>query len=191
VIRNPDKWAAVCIGAGGPWYAPVGAGLGRNVAYVPVRIWHGDADGTVPVSDAYLMEKELRCYGNEPVMRIVKGAGHAWSEDEITATRKWLLQHTRKRPDSFAFMCDDNDHRGAWGIIMSQDPAINPTPSFDCRIVKSTVYIRSQGTPGLYVELGEKGLNLKGPVTVYWNGEKAYEGPVKEISLGSGGGWRP
>ena len=39
--------------------------LGRNLAQVPVRIWHGEADGAVPVSEARRMQAELR----DPVHR--------------------------------------------------------------------------------------------------------------------------
>ena len=189
-LRTPDRWAAVCPCAGGTWNAPPGSGLGRNASYLPFRVWHGDADGAVPVDNAYAMQAELRRYGNEPDMVIVKGQGHDLPGDQSEANARWLLQHKRKRPDQFAFLGDTNRHRGAWGIEMNRPTAPDRQSSFECRIAGSTVYISSENTSGLSVELGEGGLGLAGDVTVYWQGRKEYEGPAQRITLGEQAGRR-
>jgi dienelactone hydrolase len=183
-LRTPSHWAAVCPCAGGTWNAPPGWGLGRNASYLPFRIWHGDADGAVPVENAHAMQAELRRYGNEPDMVIVPGQGHDLPGDQTEANARWLLQHVRKRPDQFAFVADTRRHRGAWGIEMNPSAAPDRLPSFECRTEGQTVHISSENTPGLSVELGQGGLGLAGDVTVYWNGRQAYAGQAERITLG-------
>ena len=187
-LRAPDVWAAVCPVSGASWRVPRGIGLGRNVAYIPFRIWHGDADGSVPVQAAYDMQTELRRYGNEPEMVIVPGQGHDYPWAAQVDNAIWLLKHERKRPDQFSFMADTDKWRGAWGITMARDLKISSFPKFECVIKGNVVRIDSEGTSGLTVKLGADGLGLDGNVVVWWNGAKSYEGPVKEIRLGEGGG---
>jgi hypothetical protein len=98
----------------------------------------------------------------------------------------WLLEHTRKRPDKFAFVADTDEHLGVWGITMKRDIAVSPLPEFECAITGNTVRIDSKGTAGLEVKLGHDGLGLSGNAMVTWNGAKAYEGPASAIELGEG-----
>jgi hypothetical protein len=67
---------------------------------------------------------------------------------------------------------------------MNPSAAPDRLPSFECRTEGQTVYISSENTPGLSVELGQGGLGLVGQVTVYWNGRQAYAGPAQRITLG-------
>lgn len=190
-LRTPDVWAAACPVSGGTWGLPPGRGVGVNAQHLPFRIWHGDADGAVSVDNAYAMQAELRRYGNEPDMVIVPGQGHGYPPEAHMRNNRWLLQHRRVRPNRFSYVADTERHRGAWGIWMARDIAQNPLPRFDCRIEGSTVHISSEGTPGLDVDLGPDGLRMAGEVTVFWNGEQAYQGPPEQVQLGDGGGWRP
>ena len=109
-----------------------------------------------------------------------------WTEQADAECVAWLLKHTRKRPDRFAFVADTDDHRGVWGITMQRDLAVSPLPEFECMITGNTVRIDSKGTVGLDVNLGAGGLGLSGTVLVLWNGTKAYEGPASAIELGEG-----
>jgi hypothetical protein len=189
-LRTPDVWAAVCPVSGASWRLPRGIGLGRNAASLPVRIWHGDADGSVPIQGAYDMQAELRRYGNEPEMVVVPGQGHDYPWAAQVTNTLWLLKHERKRPDDFSFMADTDKWRGVWGIWMARDLKVSSFPKFDCSVRGNVVRINSEGTTGLTVQPGPGGLGLAGPVTVWWNGVKAYEGPLQEIKLGEGGGRR-
>ncbi len=190
-LRTPDVWAAACPVSGGTWGLPPGRGLGINAQHLPFRIWHGEADGSVSVDNAYAMQAELRRYGNEPDMVIVPDQGHGYPPEAQVRNHRWLLQHRRVRPDRFSYVADTDRHRGAWGMWMDRDVARDPLPRFDCRIEGNTVHISSEGTPGLDVDLGPEGLGMAGEVTVFWNGEQAYKGPPEQIQLGDGGGWRP
>jgi hypothetical protein len=109
-----------------------------------------------------------------------------WTEQARTQCVAWLLEHTRKRPDKFAFVADTDDHLGVWAITMKRDIAVSPLPEFACAITGNTVRIDSKGTAGLDVNLGAGGLGLRGTVVVIWNGAKAYEGPTSAIELGEG-----
>jgi predicted esterase len=182
-LRAPDRWAAICIVSGGTWSLPTGLGLGINAAHLPVRIWHGEADGAVSVDQAYQMQEELRKYGNEPDMVIVPGQGHSYPAEAQRASLAWLLQHRRARPDAFSYVSDTRRHSGVWGVRMARDPHLSYQPSFHCRIEGQAVHIDSEGTERLTVDLGEGGLGLSGDVRVYWNGEKVHEGPVRQLRL--------
>ncbi|MGD2175547.1 MAG: hypothetical protein PVJ27_09095, partial [Candidatus Brocadiaceae bacterium] len=190
-LRTPDRWAAICVVAGGTWGTPMGIGLGRNAAHLPVRIWHGETDGAISVEEARQMQAELRRYGSEPDVILVPDQGHSYPQEARRENIRWLLKHERQRPKAFAYVCDTWRHRGVWGVWMERDVSVEPFPRFECRIEGSKVYVNSHGTPGLDVGLGEGGLGLSGPVTVFWNGKEAYEGEARQITLGTGGGWRP
>jgi predicted esterase len=183
-LHNPDRWAAVCPVSGATWRIPKGLGLADNVAYVPFRIWHGDADSSVPVESAYLMQAELRRAGNEPEMVILPGQGHDYPWVAQVSNTIWLMKHVRKRPDHFSFIAETDRWRGAWGITMTRSLGVSALPRFDCSINGNTVRIRSEGTTGLSVQLGQGGLGLSGPVTLWWNGQKVYEGQPQEVPLG-------
>ena len=182
-LQAPDKWAAVCIMAGGTRDAPVDLDLARNVSYLPIRIWHGEADGAIPVEEAYIMESELLKYGKDVDLVIVPGQGHGVPIEHEYENRQWLLQYSRKRPDTFSYICNSDLHRGLWGIEMQRDLSFSFTPRFNCTIHNNEVYITSQGTPGIDINLGKDGLELNGNVVVFWNEEKVYCGQVKKITL--------
>jgi len=183
-LRTPDRWAAICIDAGGLWQAPAGRGLGGNVTNLPVRIAHGTADGAVPVAAAYAMQAELKQHGVEPEMRIIEGLGHtvpAWLAAE---NDNWLLQFRRKRPTQFSFVADTDERTGAWGVQMKRDITVSALPHFSCTITGNTVALRSEGTNELWINAGAGGLGLEGEAVVIWNDKEAYRGPANVIHLG-------
>lgn len=74
-LRHSDWFAAV---------APVcGGGDEREVARLaglPLSIWHGDADGAVPVARSRAMDQALRALGEAPEYHELPGVGHdAWN----------------------------------------------------------------------------------------------------------------
>ena len=95
------------------------------------------------------------------------GLGHVWTEQAHTQCVAWLVEHTRKRPESFAFVADTDNHLGVWGInAMSEEISVSPLPEFECTISGKSVRIDSKGTAGLEVNLGAAGLGLTGSVVV-------------------------
>jgi predicted peptidase len=186
-MHNPDPWAAICIAAGGVTRKmPMDVGITRNIACLPIRIWHGEKDNTVKISYAYDMQTNLRKYGNEPLMVISPEDGHKYPDNAKVESANWLLKHSRKRPDKFSYIAFSNRWSGSWGINMKRDLKITATPSFDAVIEGNTVNIKSEGTTGLTVDCGPDGLGLNGNVTIFWNGNKAYEGPAQKVKLGDG-----
>jgi predicted esterase len=183
-LRTPDRWAAICIDAGGLWYAPAGRGLGGNVSYLPVRIAHGTADGAVPVAAAYAMQAELKQHGVEPNMRIIEGLGHTQPPWLAAENVNWLLQYHRKRPAQFSFVADTDEHSGVWGISMNRDIIVSPLPRFACAVEGNTVRLHTEGTKAVQINPGPDGLRLEGEVVVIWNDKEAYRGPVRTIRLG-------
>lgn len=190
-LRTPDVWAAICPAAGMSWNIPKGVGIEKNLSNMPVRIVHGDKDASVPIQNAYDMQAELHKYGNEPNMVIIPGMGHTYPGEQKEESARWLIQHTRKRPDNFSFMADGDKWRGIWGIKMKRDLVVSALPRFDCNIKDNVVRITSKGTTGLSVNTGPNGLNLTGNISLFWNDEKIFEGevqPDKEIIFGDGAG---
>jgi pimeloyl-ACP methyl ester carboxylesterase len=184
-LTNPDRVAAIAVCAGGPWWAPVGAGLGQNLRNVPVMIWHGDADGAVPVGQAYAMQKDLVDNGVTPVMQIIPGRGHNMTGEDMAMVRRWLLQQpARQRSNGVSFVGYGPDQLRAYGVTMRYAPHLSATPRFSYRVEGgNVVHLTSSGTESLRIELGDQGLGLSGNVVVIWNGEKAYEGPARGIRL--------
>jgi pimeloyl-ACP methyl ester carboxylesterase len=182
--RTPDLWAAIApCGAGGPGVHPP-AILARNVTYLPIWMHIGEDDRGF--EGAKTLRDTIAQYGPAPVFTSAPGLGHVWTDQARTECVKWLLEHIRKRPDSFTFVADTDYHPGVWGIRMKRDIAVSPLPEFECTISGNSVRIDSKGTAGLEVNLGAGGLGLSGPVVVIWNGTKAYEGPTSVIELGEG-----
>jgi pimeloyl-ACP methyl ester carboxylesterase len=182
--RTPDRWAAVApCGAGGPGVHPP-AILARNVTYLPIRIYIGEADPGF--AGAKTLRDTIAQYGPAPVFTSAPGLGHVWPAQAHADCVAWLLKHTRKRPDKFAFVADTDDHLGVWGITMKRDMALSPLPEFECAITGNSVRIDSKGTAGMEVKLGAEGLGLSGAVMVTWNGAKSYEGPAATIELREG-----
>ena len=66
---------------------------------------------------------------------------------------------------------------------MRRNIAEDPLPQFECTIDGNTVKILSTGTSRLNVKLGADGLGLEEEVSVIWNGDVAYSGPSKTITL--------
>jgi pimeloyl-ACP methyl ester carboxylesterase len=182
--RTPDRWAAIAVcGAGGPGVHPP-ALLARNVTYLPIWMYIGEADAGF--EGAKTLRDIIAQYGPAPVFTSAPGLGHVWTAQAHSDCVAWLLQHARKRPNEFAFIADTDDHLGVWGITMKRDIAVSPLPEFECAITGNTVSITSKGTAGLDVDLGADGLGLKGTVVVNWNGTQAYQGPASPIELGEG-----
>jgi pimeloyl-ACP methyl ester carboxylesterase len=188
-MRTPDRWAAIAVISGGTM--SLGYGMGGNACGLPVRIVHGEQDSALPVSLAHQMAEELRKNGQNPDLVIVPGAGHMLSDSLMEDTNRWLLRHTRTRPDSFSFIVD-TDQPSEWGrngIYIKRDLGIDPLPRFKCRVRGNTVSITTKGTQAIWIVLGGKDgfwpgcLGLKGDATVILNGNEAYKGPVKTLDL--------
>ncbi|HET6344144.1 MAG TPA: PHB depolymerase family esterase, partial [Myxococcota bacterium] len=189
-LHTPDRWTAVSISSGGTWLTALGVGLGGNARGLPLRIRHGDADGSVAVEEARFMGEELRRNGVDADLKIIAGRGHVFDDAEWREAATWLLSQRRAPQRSFSFVCDNFVHRGRSGVRMRRDTRISPFPKVSCRIEGSTVTIDSRGTPGLDVDLGPEGLGLGGEATLIWNGKRAYRGPPRLVTLGIGAGSR-
>jgi hypothetical protein len=117
-------------------------------------------------------------------MRIIEGMGHTRPEWLAAESVNWLLQFRRKRPATFSFVADTDEHRGAWGVTLERDLVVSALPRFQCTVEGNIVRLKSEGSKRLYVDLGPGGLGLTGEVVVVWNDREAYRGPVKELDLG-------
>lgn len=182
-LTRPDLWAAIAICAGGTWYMPVGTGLGENLKNTPVIIWHGDADGAVPVTEAYAMQRELQAFGNEPTMLIVPGLGHQFAPDVMEDIAHRLLRHRREKRPEFTYIAADRFHRAAYGITMDWPSvtSLDRAPRVHVNVHGQQVDVQATGTPKLRMMLGREGLGLGGDVGVSVNGKRVYEGPAENV----------
>ena len=79
--------------------APIrGSGIywdGGGLTEVPIMVYHGDCDETVPIQDSIEMIKSVNKRGGNAQIKILYGVGHdaweaAYQGDELY---KWLLSH--------------------------------------------------------------------------------------------------
>ncbi len=182
-LRTPDRWAALFINAAMPLSSDIEIGLGRNVSYLPVLIGHGGNDQLVYVENAFLFRDELKKWGNDPIVKIYPGFGHGMPKGEYTKSVQWLMKHKRKRPDKFAFISDSDRYTSCWGITIYSDETSDQNPEFECRIEGQTIYIVSQNTTKLDIDLGENGLRMTGDVKVFWNDKEVFNGKETLIHL--------
>ena len=110
--RHRDRWAAlvaVCAYAAAhpravklglpPAYLGPVADLARGIGDLPVWLFHGDADDTVPVAQTRRMAEELAGLGHPPQVTIYPGVDHnswdrAYAEEGLSG---WLLAQRRPR----------------------------------------------------------------------------------------------
>jgi predicted peptidase len=94
---NPERFAAI---------APIcGGGDPKTVEkfkHIPVWVFHGDKDTTVPPIRSQQMVDALKAAGAEPKYTLYPEAGHdSWTETYNNAELyAWFLQFTRKKPTS-------------------------------------------------------------------------------------------
>ena len=91
----PDRFAAV---------APIcGGGDPRDVARikdVPIWVFHGDRDTTIPIEQSIAMVEALRKVGGRVKFTVYPGVGHvswplAWNDEDLYT---WFGQHRRGQP---------------------------------------------------------------------------------------------
>ena len=94
-IEYPDRFAAI---------APV-CGRGETVrvariARIPVWVFHGAKDNTVPISDSEAMVEALKKAGGDVKFTIYPEAGHdSWTETyNNPELYQWFLEHKRAKP---------------------------------------------------------------------------------------------
>jgi predicted peptidase len=65
----------------------------QAIAKIPIWIFHGEADPTVPVTESRLMVEALKAAGANPAYTEYPGVGHnSWDRAYAeTAFAKWLL----------------------------------------------------------------------------------------------------
>lgn len=112
----PQRWAAIVIAAGGPFwsYAPerwreantLPAEYARALGHTPVWLFHGSEDHVVPVRESELMYGALKAQGGHVRLWIFQGLHHdcwtrAYNEPELP---RWILDHRLStKPETQAF----------------------------------------------------------------------------------------
>ena len=90
-MAAPERFAAIApiCGSGIYWYG----GILKNI---PIMVYHGDLDETVPIHDSMEMVKSVNKRGGNAQIKILYGVGHdAWEQAyEGDALYTWLLSHT-------------------------------------------------------------------------------------------------
>ncbi len=91
-MMNPERFAAVMpiCGTGICWCA-------GNLKDVPVWVFHGDADVTVPIEESYSMVERLNACGGQVTLTVYEGYGHdSWTDTYCREdVYEWLLSHTK------------------------------------------------------------------------------------------------
>ena len=91
-MANPEKFAAIApvCGTGIVWY-------GEALENVPVRMYHGDLDETVPITESINMLTRINKRGGNAELKICYGVAHnawdyAYAGDELV---NWFLSHKK------------------------------------------------------------------------------------------------
>jgi predicted peptidase len=118
--RHPERFAAVVVVCGFvsdfvgrssavryPSLAPPGAAepyaaVAKQVAHLPIWLFHGDADGVVPVDESRRMFAALKAAGADVRYTELPGVSHdAWTPAYGRAELfEWLLKQRRREPHS-------------------------------------------------------------------------------------------
>ena len=95
-MADPNRFAAIApvCGSGICWNA-------RILKDMPIFIYHGDCDESVPLYESITMMKNVNKYGGNAQIEICYGLGHnawdiAYAGDELT---NWLLSHKKRLVD--------------------------------------------------------------------------------------------
>ena len=87
-----EKFAAIApvCGSGIYWY-------GRVLSKIPIMVYHGDCDETVPIQNSIEMIQSVNKHGGNAQIKILYGVGHdawkaAYQGDELYT---WMLSHKR------------------------------------------------------------------------------------------------
>ena len=64
--------------------------------HASVLLVHGDDDNRVPAEQSVLMYEALESAGNTADVRFIRGAGHAYREQDWALAWPWTLQHLKK-----------------------------------------------------------------------------------------------
>jgi predicted peptidase len=97
LLRQPDRWAAAIAICGGGDVSKA-----DRIAHIPLWIFHGTADGAVPVARSRAMVAALKEAGGSPRYTEYEGAGHnvwsrAYHEPELI---DWLFSKQRPKAES-------------------------------------------------------------------------------------------
>ena len=90
--EQPDRFAAIA-----PVCGLVSPRIADFIKHLPVWVFHGAKDGTVPLSESEEMVEALRAVGAEPKLTVYPEAGHdSWTATyENEQLYEWLLAHRR------------------------------------------------------------------------------------------------
>lgn len=95
-MAAPERFAAIApvCGTGIYWY-------GMSQVNVPIYMYHGDCDETVPIQESISMLKSVNKRGGKAQLKICYGVAHnawdtAYAGDELT---DWLLSHKKDRAE--------------------------------------------------------------------------------------------
>ena len=91
-MMNPERFAAIMpiCGTGICWCA-------GNLRDMPVWVFHGDADTTVPIQESYSMVEWLKICGGNVKLTVYEGYEHdCWTDTyHREDVYEWLLSHTK------------------------------------------------------------------------------------------------
>lgn len=92
-MAQPERFAAIApiCGSGICWNSEI-------IKHIPVMMYHGDQDETVPIYESITMLKAINKNGGTAELKICYGVGHnawdiAYEGDELS---NWLLSHKKK-----------------------------------------------------------------------------------------------
>lgn len=184
-LARADRFAGI---------APMGAvtwqtkGCLPNLSRLSAFVLHGDADKVCPVVQPRATTKELEQLGARVRYVEVPGGGHdvgVWGK--LNEGLKWLAESPRDpypksiaknlktlaQPWCYWARLDEIERAGTGA---ANEP---PTATFAASVEGQTITITSKGVSKVTLGLSRELVDLSKPVTISWNGRKAFEGAPK------------
>ncbi len=177
--RMADRWAAAAMMAGHPNEAqPLSL---RNIGFA---LHMGGNDGAYNRNEVAKAwgEKLAKLHEEDPEgyitqVQIHEGKGH-WMDREDAVAVPWMAQFTRNpRPKKIVWLQDDITHNRFYWLVVDDEHKRGGT-TVRARAHQQMISLESDEVTALTVLLDDELVDLDQPVTVFLNGEGAFQGTV-------------
>ena len=171
------------------WFPISGSDASRNRTFLPAYFLGGDRA---------LRWHELLFNSRKGRMR--KGPdqrSEVWSSDDNSLVianpggggdgratfHAWWRDRKRTRPTQFHYLKIHDTSLATWGIRVERTKRWQAYhaaswPAFECRIDGQAVHLTTRNCGSITIDPGPAGLQMEGQISLLWNGNPAYRGPV-------------
>lgn len=188
-----DTWSE----AGEPtWFALAGSDAVRNRCYLPSYfVLHPKTNSkAIHWRETLFHPRSVQPATNpRPVITVYPWDPKSPFQDIVPLSvgedaHNWRVKQKRTRPSKFSYLKIHDLPIATWGIQMERDThwhafKANTWPRYEVRIEGQTVHLTTTNCEHCHIHLGAGGLDMKGEVTLHWNGKQVHQGAVPKTSI--------